>query len=91
MSYSMNLPVTQWFEGTPPTLGVWEVAPSPTGQRYFAYWDAWNGWSTSWFMPEVAFSHRDIRAFAPPFRFRGLAIKPDYFPTSMPTRPSHVI
>ena len=36
--------VTQWFSGTPPKVGVWEVrlldAPDPlTRARFFANWD----------------------------------------------------
>lgn len=73
MSNPMLLPVTQWFEGTPPYMGAWEVPSDSYGKRYFAYYDAWNGWSVRFDTPEKAYKHRTLRGYYLPDIYRGLA------------------
>lgn len=72
----MKIPaVTQWFEGPPPRIGVWETTSDSSINRRFQYWNGWQ-WKVRGNTPEEAFMFSRWVTDYPPTTFRGLADKP---------------
>lgn len=74
----MTAPVTQWFKGDPPYIGVWEVVLLPGRATEFRYWNGCR-WSVGATSPRYAYKWASIPAYPSGrcFCFRGLADNPN--------------
>lgn len=70
------LPVTQWFEGTPPAPGVWEVTSDDSSYRLFQWWDGYH-WGVRGYSPRDAMDWSVHATRFPPAIYRGLAEDPN--------------
>jgi hypothetical protein len=76
--------VTQWFDGKPPSVGVWEVEKNTHGDtRIFQYWngDHFCMHSPS---PNGAYWMKSFKSAYQNFRYRGLAENPNHEGTGIP-------